>query len=194
MDEFLADIHFVVFKKWLILKYKFEINNENTFSIENSKRLGIISFYDDRIAELKVFDKYTHKNLFYLHFRVNSFNHTLGLFEDMMKCLYDHKNESSLNVLLCCSGGYTSSYFALKIEEAVKLLGLNIDVNAVGYNRLYQYGHQYDVILLAPQISYMYSNVRLLLKNKVVLKIPPKVFASYDVGSVLNDFLREYII
>lgn len=79
----------------------------------------------------------------------------------------------------------------MKIEEAAKILNVDLDVKAVGYNRLYHEGENYDVILLAPQISYIYSKVREIIKDKIILKIPTKVFASYDVGAIISIILKE---
>ena len=89
-------------------------------------------------------------------------------------------------ILLCCSGGMTTEFFAEKIREAIQLLSLNIEVSAVGYQKLYQIGKNFDVILLAPQVSYIYLQAEKALKNQLVLKIPPQIFAKYNVGELIN--------
>ena len=66
------------------------------------------------------------------------------------------------------------------------MLSLNIEVSAVGYQKLYQIGKNFDVILLAPQVSYIYLQAEKALKNQLVLKIPPQIFAKYNVGELIN--------
>lgn len=66
-----------------------------------------------------------------------------------------------------------------------------MEVKAVGYNCLFHEAQDYDVILLAPQIYYVYSKVKAILNKKVVLKIPTNIFASYDVGKIISLLLKE---
>ncbi len=86
-----------------------------------------------------------------------------------------------IKILLTCSSGLTTSYFAYKLNEAAKLLNINYSLDAIDYNNLYNVAYKYDIILLAPQISYTYNKTKEILKNKLVLNIPPKIFAQYDI-------------
>ena len=81
-------------------------------------------------------------------------------------------------VLLCCSGGLTTSYFAREINEANKLLKNAIEVSAVGYNQLYQIGKQFDIIFLAPQISYLHVQIQSILKRASCFKNTSTCFCS----------------
>ena len=56
---------------------------------------------------------------------------------------------------------------------------------------LYKNSEDYDMIMLAPQISYMYAKVCEILKNKIVLNIPPAIFAKYDVKKMLSIIEEE---
>ena len=49
------------------------------------------------------------------------------------------------------------------------------------------------MILLAPQIAYDYNKVKEILKDKLVLKIPASIFASYNVSELL-DFVNRSIL
>lgn len=197
MDEFLSDIHTIVFKRWILSQknkdYNIQLNGEDntTIDIETKYGFGKIVFNEMNIIEFSVFNKDTEEVMFYLHFQMKTMKHAIKLFNEMIDCIKELIDRPTIKVLLCCSGGYTTSYFAFKIEEAVQLLNINLEVNAVGYNNLYHEGDNYDVILLAPQISYIYSKVKEILKNKIVLKIPTKVFASYDVGTMISIVLKE---
>ncbi len=44
-------------------------------------------------------------------------------------------------------------------------------MKAIGYTDLFNVGNDYDVILLAPQISFMHAKVQEILKDKIVLKM-----------------------
>ena len=72
------------------------------------------------------------------------------------------------------------------MNEAAKLLFFHYEASAIGYNELFNIGSEYDIILLAPQISFMHAKVQEILKDQIVLKIPPQVFAKYDVGKMIS--------
>ena len=48
----------------------------------------------------------------------------------------------------------------------------------------------YDVILLAPQVSFRLSEVEGVLKNKRVYALSPALFGKYDVGNTIT-FLED---
>ena len=104
----------------------------------------------------------------------------------MLESLNSLIEQPIIKVLLSCSGGLTTSYFAYKINEAAEILKLNIHVEAIGYTQLYDVGNQYDVIMLAPQISYMHAKIQEILKDQVVIEIPTQAFAKYEVSKVVS--------
>ena len=111
----------------------------------------------------------------------------------MLETIKQLTNKPALKVLLCCTGGLTTGYFADRINQITKLLNIDVQVSAVSYNNLYKASEDYDMIMLAPQISYMYAKVCEILKNKIVLNIPPAIFAKYDVKEILNLVDQELI-
>ena len=115
---------------------------------------------------------------------MNNINHAINLFYEMVECLKTLIKKPKIKILLCCSGGLTTTYFAYKIDEAIA---------ATGYNELFKKGEQYDVILLAPQVSFMYAKVKKIFKDKYLLNIPAQVFAKYDVKEILNLVDQELI-
>lgn len=192
MDEFLKDIHVLVFKEWVYHqesnKYHVYLNkdDQNIIHIESEYGLGEMTFNPMNIIELKVTNKITNEVDFYLHFQMKTMKHAVGLFNEMIESITSLSHKPITKVLLSCSGGLTTSYFANKLNEVVKLLGFDMEISAVGYNQLFQVGNQYDVIFLAPQISYLHAKVQNILKDQTVLKIPPQIFAKYDVGKMLS--------
>ena len=189
LDEFYKDLYMDVFKKWIFFQKSphYRIKECKDFvQLESPFGIAEVTFNLYCIIELKVTSKKREELDFYLHFQMNTLKHAVSLFNEMLVCLLKLDHEAKTKVLLCCSGGLTTSYFAQEINKASKLLKNTIEVSAVGYNQLYQIGQQFDFIFLAPQISYLHAQVQSILKDQVVMKIPPLVFARYDVGTLLK--------
>ncbi|MCD7949464.1 MAG: ROK family protein [Erysipelotrichaceae bacterium] len=151
-----------------------------------------ITFNNNNIIEFCVYNKIKNDTEFYLHFQMKNLKHAVKLFSEMKETINKINSKTHINVLLCCSGGLTTSFFAQKINETVELLDLNIHVSAVGYHMLYQMKENYDVVLLAPQIAYELAETKALLKDKIVKEIPTGVFAKYDVHAML-DIIQDSI-
>jgi len=191
MDEFLRDIHTKIFREWLLLQkdpdYKVELdpNDSSHILFKTDYGEGLVTFNAFDIIEFQVTNTFNNEIEFYLHFQMKTIKHALELFHEMIESIKKLANQPITKILLCCSGGLTTSFFASKFNEASKLLYLNIEANATGYNQLFNSGSDYDIILLAPQISYLHAKVQDILKEQLVIKIPPQVFAKYDVGKML---------
>ncbi len=190
MDEFLSDIYVSLFYQW-ILHYPYETcrldrADPEWIRLENKLVQGIITFNPKRIIELTVLDKQSQENIFYIHFQMKNLAHAKELFEQLLACMQQFKEERPIKVLLCCSGGLTTSFFAMQMQKAAKLQKVKMEIRAVGYADLYYQSEDQQVILLAPQLSYMHAKVQKLLKNQLVLKIPPSIYATYDAISMVN--------
>ena len=159
--------------------------------IKTPYAVGKINFYEleVNIVEMSVTNLADEENKFYLHFELRDLAYAEELFSEMLDTLVDLKNQQKLKILLSCTGGLTTGFFADKLNEAAELLSLDYEFNAVPFHKLYNAGFDYSVILLAPQIAYQLKTAQDILHDKLVLKIPPKVFASYDSGEMLN-FIR----
>ena len=164
---------------------------DGNIEIKTSYAEGKINFYalDVLIVEMSVTNLSDDENKFYLHFELRDLNYATELFAEMLQTIIDLKDKQSLKILLSCTGGLTTGFFADKLNETAKILSLDYEFNAVPFHQLYNVGFDYSVILLAPQIAYQLKNAQEILHDKLVLKIPPKVFASYDSGEML-DFIR----
>ena len=89
MDEFLSDIHTIVFKQWILSQkssdYKIKLSDKdiNTITIDTKYGIGTIVFNDMNIIEFSVINRTTEETLFYLHFQrcnlnlnlMNTINH-----------------------------------------------------------------------------------------------------------------------
>lgn len=146
--------------------------------------LGIV------IVELSVTNLADDENKFYLHFELKDLPHAQELFTEMRDTLLELRDKQKLKLLLCCTSGMTTGFFREKLNEAAELLSLDYEFDAVPFHKLYEAGFDYQVILLAPQISYHYQEACQIFQDRLVLKIPPKAFAGYDTAGVLR-FVQE---
>lgn len=192
MDEFLRDIHTMLFKQWILIQDQSQCQiylddkNENIIDIKTNYSFSQVIFNPLNIIELSVTNTMTQNIEFYLHFQMKTMKHATELFNEMMNNILQLVDKPKIKILLSCSGGLTTSYFASKLNEAAQILDYHYEVRAIGYTDLFNVGNEYDVILLAPQISFMHAKVQEILKDKIVLKVPPQVFAKYDVVKTLQ--------
>ncbi len=138
------------------------------------------------IVELKIMETGREEESFYLHFEFKELPHAKELFEEMITALRKMEDHKKLKIALCCSSALTSSFFADKLNRAAVFNETGWEFRAVSYNRLYEHGFESDVVMLAPQIAYVHDRVRDILKDSLVLKIPARIFGSYDVDGMFS--------
>lgn len=146
---------------------------------------------DNIIVEFSIVSHKDDSVKFYLHFEPKDEAHTKQLYDEMVDTLVGLKEEKTLRVLLSCSAGLTTSMFAENLKSVAEMLALDYDFDAVSYLNIYEVVENYDVILLAPQIGYMYNRLKESLPSKLVLQIPTAVFASYDALSAIKFIQSE---
>lgn len=194
MDEFFSSLNVLIFQKWILANHQENrlriATSGDTLTIENRSSKSTIVFYRDDLIEMTTCNKTTSQIEFYLHFQMGSILQAVKLFKEMLGCIDKIANRPAISVLLCCSGGMTTSYFAAKLEQGAKLLGLNFTIQATGYQNVFYQGTRVDVVLLAPQVSHLYHKVKSVLKHQVVKVIPGALFATYDVKATL-DLINE---
>lgn len=166
--------------------YSLRQKNGSTMILETEYAEGSIVFHDLNIIELIIVSKKNNENVFYLHFQLNDADHAKSLLDEMIRTLIALKDRQKTKVLLCCTSGLTTSYFAMQLNQAAADLKLDYEFNAINYARLYESGFDYDIILLAPQIQYNFRKVKEIFRRKTVLNIPASVFAGYQTGNVFS--------
>lgn len=151
MEDFLKDVYTSIYKKWILFQ---QIDNcqimlsskdQNKIILETKYGVANVIFYKFNIIELNVIGKIDQESCFFLHFQMNNINHAINLFYEMVECLKTLIKKPKIKILLCCSGGLTTTYFAYKIDEAIQLFALDYEIAATGYNELFKKGEQYDV-------------------------------------------------
>lgn len=188
MDEFLRDIHTTIFYHWIVSKIlrsgiSFH-HSDDQITIETLYGKAVVVFYKFNIIELRVTDLQETETLFFLHFQMSNIAHATSLFNEMMDCLNQLKSKAKIKVLLCCSGGLTTNYFACQLNEANEFLKKNYEIAAIGYTHLFEVEQDYQIIMLAPQISYLKQKIQAIYQDKKIINIPPQIFARYDVSAM----------
>lgn len=196
MDLFLRDIHIVVFRKWVYFQFvsnpdvKIELYDERTYKIYYQDKIARFVVWPIGIIEEAIFEN--GKLLFYLHYQFNNLYFAKVFFEKMVYKLYE-KQAKKRNILLCCSGGMTTGYFAQKINRCCRLNHLPYHVDATAQYQLEKVYKNYDLILLAPQLRYKSIELASKLDFKKVLNIDSKTFATYncqDILKVIEDYFK----
>ncbi|MDD8049089.1 MAG: hypothetical protein PHH04_05790 [Thomasclavelia sp.] len=183
--------------EWLISKEK-ECNDNNImFTLEDDDKygkyisyqrnnlMGLISIYNDGIVEEQITTTDTNKLLFYLHYKLVNLSQMKEMYHDFFEAMKNLEKIGKQRILICCSGGLTSSLFASNLNLLAKLLKLNYKFYATNYSHLKETYNGYAYILLAPQISYHLPRVISLVGSDKVEVIDPSIYATHDYKQVL---------
>ena len=191
MDNFLREIHVSIFKEWILFQKKdyldIQLNEQYPYiiNIDSTYCYGEIVFQDMNIIEMNVFNKEDDEGEFYLHFQMRNMKHAVELFGEMCSVIKKLSRIKQTKIVLCCSSGLTTSFFASQIQEAASLLHLNYSVTAIGYQHLFEHGDDYDIILLAPQVHHLQLKLESIYPQKLIMCIPTQIFATYNVADLL---------
>lgn len=174
--------------------YRIVIENEHLIELVTDYGKASIHFTEieeNTIVEFNIISNKDNSVKFYLHFELNDEEHAKQLYDEMVETLINLKDEKTLRVLLSCSAGLTTYMFAENLNSVAGMLGVDYQFNAVSYLNIYEEVENYDVVLIAPQIGYMFNRLKESLPNKLVLQIPTSIFASYDALSALKFIQSE---
>ncbi len=148
---------------------------------------GAAALHEDLgIVELTITTLADSQTMFYLHFEPNDPEHAEGLFREMKETLLTVNEKHGVRVLLTCSCGLTTGFFAEQLQAAAEALSLDYTFNAVSFPTIYEKAFDYDVILLAPQIQYEHKKLASVLTDKIILDIPAAAFAQYKPAVVID--------
>lgn len=194
MDDFLREIHVSIFSEWILLhtyddfEVTFHRNDEGLEWIRwtNMAIFAQVRFHELSIIEMEITDLTSHQPVFYLHFQMNNMHHAAKLYEEFIESVEQLKNKKVLKVVLSCSGGLTTGYFAMELNEQAAALGLDYTFDAIAYTKLVEVAEQYDVVLLAPQISFMHAQMHSVIPDKPIIDIPARIFAKYDKAGLFQ--------
>lgn len=186
------------FKQWLISQkgpYTLSVEDEEHVHVDTEYGLGEVNFYhfgnEPEIVELRVTCRKTNLTKFFLHFQPVQEAHSKDLFNEMVSALLALKYVQTTKVLLCCTAGMTTSFFAEKLNEAARMADMDYVFSAVSVQEVYANAKDYDVILVAPQVAYEQKRLQRSLSDKPVLNLPTALFAKYDAVGCLEYVKNE---
>lgn len=84
-----------------------------------------------------------------------------------------------INILLCCSGGFSSSLVVSKIKQAAKDKKMEVNVWAINQADINENIEQADIVMIAPQIQFMQKDFSEKCRER---KIPLDVISQMDYG------------
>ena len=94
-----------------------------------------------------------------------------------------------LNLLLVCLSGTSTSFMMNKISKAAEEKDLDLTIKAVSSIELEDYIQDVDIVLLAPQVSYMQDRIVQTCEEfgKKWYLIPQKLYGLMDGKTVLEN-------
>lgn len=170
-------------------------------SFTNEIYEALVIFHEDSLMELSIEDKKTGETPFYLHFEARDAKTAHDNFQAFFAFFCDRrpvkerldviavKNRQPMKLLVSCTSGLTSSYFAYTMKNALDKVGVEATIDAVSFTEIDKVQSEYDYILLAPQIAYKLPEYRKKYGNRV-MKVDSRDFASCDVNRVINRVIR----
>lgn len=204
LEEFYQNIYLDVFFRYIVLnKKQYQFDNITCTVLEDDSLHKVIYFglpdvygrvtiWSNAIIEEEIFKKDDEELLFYLHYKMVNIAQCRNLFHEFYTALKSQSILPPRKILLCCSGGLTTSFFAQKMQELITLEKLNFQVDAVGFHQLQKYYRNYDSIYLAPQIAYLEPNAMNITNKEVPIHcIAPVMYATQDYKGLLKCLLIE---
>lgn len=188
MNLFYKDISYTFFYLWMKKYYlnDFTINkSENGITLTKTvfQYTIIISFYANQIIEEQILNN-EEQILYYMHFEFIDLLQASRFVSDFIH-YFKNLNTPKSKVLLCCSCGITSAFFAKQLQLHIYAGHLDIKIEAIDIYTLMQEMPNTELILLSPQVGHYYHSFSALFPNKVV-KIPITDYAAYQYASILQ--------
>ncbi|GAK12336.1 PTS sugar transporter subunit IIB [Geomicrobium sp. JCM 19039] len=100
--------------------------------------------------------------------------------------------EQSINVIILCSWGATSSQLAKKVQQAAEKRGITAKIDAGGTGDFKDKASDYDVALLEPQVRHLRKEVTRIAEphNVPVEMVDQTAFALMNGDKVLDQVLQ----
>lgn len=195
MDKFYRKENVEVFRKWVY----YQIMNDPRLTLEIRDSRTYKVFYKNKVARFVVWPNGIIEEaivegenlLFYLHFQFYTFPYAIELFYRFIDKLTDDKIVSKKKILLCCTGGMTTGYFAEKMNAYCEARNLPYDIQATAYYHLKNIYHNYSLILIAPQLRYRVNQLMIELSPVKVDAIDARTFATYNCQALLKQIQDE---
>ena len=188
MNEFLLDIHYFIFKQYILSQFpqgSYLENADQCDYIKNDELECQVNLWNNQIIE---FQKFNHQEIeYYLHFQFMDLYKAKQLLQDYLS-YFKKSDVIPLQLLITCTGGFTSNFFADGLKNYIQNHHLNACVDACSYTHIPEIVDQYDWILLAPQLSYLKSQYS---QYHHVVIIPTNIYATYNYSEAIEFILSR---
>ena len=147
---------------------------------------GEINFYNINetiVVELRLERTQDGESCFFLHFELEDLERAKSLFGEMVEAYTNLSNRRVKHILLCCTCGITTTFFANKLNENAASMGLDYDFCAKSLEEAKESGGEYTAVLLAPQVGHRRKELVEALPDTLVLELPGSMFGSYDAAA-----------
>ena len=188
MSELAATYH-----QWILAQdiedMSIEEKDDEHIDLRSDSVDGCANFYDiddATIVELRLESRSGGEPLFFLHFELLELERAQMLFNEMRQTYEKTFNTSVRHVLLCCSCGITTTFFANKLNETARTLEVDYDFCAMPLDQAKEQGSEFVAVLLAPQVGHLRQSVVEALPNTLVIELPVSIFGAYDATAALN--------
>lgn len=187
------------FRSWLRdrrhTNYTTDFSDDDHYRLETDYATAQINFYrmepDPEVVEFLIENKADGETKFFLHFHPEERDHAIQLFREMTQALIALREQQTTEVLLCCTVGMTTTFFADRLNQVAETLGLDWHFSAVAASEAVEHGQSKAAVLVAPQIGYQAKRLQAMIPNVPVLPIPTATFASYDAAGCLEWLRKE---
>lgn len=196
MDQFFIEIYESIVYQWVVLNKNIYQKKGIHFHIDENdpKKLVFISeqlkgeiyfWTTHHIIEETIVDKKGDMT-FYLHFRIVNLALTKKFIQDFINQLI-YNSQQSKRIGMSCSCGITSSVFVEKIQELSQILHLPYSFEVVPIYSIEQVYSKYDMIILAPQTSYLEPKIKAICRKECyIMSIDASVFATSNYQQALT--------
>lgn len=179
----------------------YQLYHYKQFTIIKDDPLYYQFSYQDKIATIIIWPQgvveemidQNDKRLFYLHYEFRVYHYATLFFFQMIHHLQQHQDKRECQVLMCCTGGLTTGFFADKMSQYCQINQLSYEISAASVFEIGDLYQNYDLILIAPQLRHRVPELSKEYPSVVIQSIDPVTFATYDCRSLLQqieDFYR----
>ena len=192
MEQFFQEIYFSILYEWVkgFQKELLTHTKDEGIYFQKESIQGVIHFWPNYIIEEEVFNKEKEERIFYLHFQINDLHRVQSLIQEFFDFIKTYPTQKR-KILLCCSSAITTTYFAHEMNELAIKLNMPYSIDAVGYTNLEKVINDYELVLLAPQISYLDAKIKKQFQNKRIVMMTPKIFATNHYLDALKQVDEE---
>ena len=100
--------------------------------------------------------------------------------------------ERTLNVLLVCGSGASSSFMAAKMRYAVREKGLDINLTARSEGEISNYVGDVDAIMVGPHLAGDYENLKKQYSDECkIILMQKEYYAKLDGEKAIEHLLKE---